>query len=620
MLSSIWSPREIAAWRPPEGVTAAEWASLHRWLDPENCSQPGKYDPMRTPYVIEIMNAFSDPVTSVVSTMCSGHVAHTDTTPNCLAYIMDQAPGPSMWVMPDKEEAVAFQRGRIRPMLRSSPRLRQYISKRKNDDVAGEIYVNGMRLFMRGARSPAGLASRAIKYLFMDETDKFPPWSGREADPIKLASERQRTYRGESKRFLSSTPSTEIGFIWTHGWQKSDKCMYYVPCPHCSHFFPMQFEFDMVKYPKDEDPEVIAAKRLAHIICPDCGKTIEDNPNLKDRMMRNGLWVPEECTVKEAKVVGESTINSHRGFHLNAMYSPWLNWSDVAKEFLESKDSPGEMMNFTNSWKGLPWIMKSTQTTKDMIRNRAVSYSKGTVPDEALVLCMGVDVQLECLYYVIRAWGTHQRSWLLEAGRVNVDRSLQWLKLAHILEDKYHRQDGAPMGVRCMAIDMNYRGDEVIAFTRVHHPWVIPVQGSNTPLPTPSASSKLCLAENGDVIHRHRLDPLYWKDRLNNHIHMPLGGENSWMIHRDPHEDYVTQMVAEHRVAQVNKVTGRVTGQWVPKRGHGANHWFDCEYYAQFAADFIGVFSLQDGDTLDENDLDDGGGVLGTGISEGESW
>jgi len=45
-----------------------------------------------------------------------------------------------------------------------------------------------------GSNSPANLASRAIRYLMEDETDKYPTQSKTEATPISLAEQRTKTF------------------------------------------------------------------------------------------------------------------------------------------------------------------------------------------------------------------------------------------------------------------------------------------------------------------------------------------------------------------------------------------------------------------------------------------
>ena len=48
----------------------------------------------------------------------------------------------------------------------------------------------------------------------MDEIDKYPRWSGREANPIKLARERSKNWPGMNKLVLISTPTLKEGNIY----------------------------------------------------------------------------------------------------------------------------------------------------------------------------------------------------------------------------------------------------------------------------------------------------------------------------------------------------------------------------------------------------------------------
>jgi phage terminase large subunit GpA-like protein len=102
----------------------------------------------------------------------------------------------------------------------------------------------------------------------MDEIDKYPRLSGREADPIKLASERQKTYWNK-KTVKVSTPTTREGYIFRE-FEKSSKHRYYVPCPHCGK--EQLLLFGGIKWPKKErNPDRIKTERLAWYECFECG-------------------------------------------------------------------------------------------------------------------------------------------------------------------------------------------------------------------------------------------------------------------------------------------------------------------------------------------------------------
>lgn len=51
----------VAAIRPPPNVSVSEWATQNRVLSPEASAEQGRWRNSRTPYLVEIMDAFSDP-------------------------------------------------------------------------------------------------------------------------------------------------------------------------------------------------------------------------------------------------------------------------------------------------------------------------------------------------------------------------------------------------------------------------------------------------------------------------------------------------------------------------------------------------------------------------------
>ena len=102
--------------------------------------------------------------------------------------------------------------------------------------VAATFYFRrfGGLLALSGANSPASLASMSIRLLLCDEIDKYPPSAGSEGDPVELAIQRTATFWNR-KIILVSTPSIKGASRIENSYEKSDKRLYFVPCPHCGH-------------------------------------------------------------------------------------------------------------------------------------------------------------------------------------------------------------------------------------------------------------------------------------------------------------------------------------------------------------------------------------------------
>ena len=137
----------------------------------------------------------------------------------------------------------------------------------------------------------------------------------------------------------------------------------------------------------------------AVFVCPKCGGLIPDTR--KAAMLRGGQWRAVRGRRKGALSVG---------FWLPTLYSPFVKWSDIAREFLRSKGAPEELQNFVNSWLAEPWEDLRMKTDADMVLERQTEYQKWQVPDWAQMLTGGVDVQQDRLYWTIRAWGAGMTS------------------------------------------------------------------------------------------------------------------------------------------------------------------------------------------------------------------
>src|SRR3989338_1157199 len=281
-------PYAAQEWVLPEKITVSVWADRHRRLDVKTSAEPGQWSTSRTPYLKGIMDAFTDPYVDEITVMAASQVGKTEAMYNMLGFVLDQDPGPTLMVMPRADDAKSVSYNRIKPMIETSPALSRYLPKNADEITKLEYHFDRMILYFAGSNSPADLASRPIRYLFLDEVDKYPRFSGREADPIKLAQERQKTFWNK-KTVKVSTPTTREGYIFRE-YEKSDKRRFYVPCPHCGRY--QTLVFGQIKWPKEEaSAERIKNDRLAWYECVHCHGRIEDIH--KQRMMLNCEWIAE---------------------------------------------------------------------------------------------------------------------------------------------------------------------------------------------------------------------------------------------------------------------------------------------------------------------------------------
>ena len=526
---------------------------------------PGPWSNSITPYLKGIMDEFNNYETEKIIFVKPTQVGGTESLQNMIGYIVMQDPSPTMVIYPTDKLAQSVSENRLKPMIEASPELN---SKFDANSPLLELHFEGMYLTLAGANSPSSLASKPIRFLMMDEVDKYPGASKKEADPIKLAEERTKTFHNK-KIFITSTPTLKTGHIWKEKENADIEKHFFVPCPHCSEY--IEFKFSNIRFPDGEDMSYQDRAEFARYVCQECGCTITDND--KHNILQYGEWRTVRHDTKYVRNVA---------FWMNTLYSPFVRWSDIAKEFLTTKDDPEAFQNFVNSWLAEPWEDTKLKTNAELVLQRQTDVPEMVVPSWAKILTGGVDVQENSLYYTIRAWGDFLTSQNICHGQV-----LSFDEIDRVMNAEYKTEDGNPMVVNLCLIDSGDQTDMVYDFCTYHSDWALPVKGSSHATQSNYKISKINKADSSAYGMRLVLvDGNKYKDMIAGRMRKP-NGKGSWMVYKGCDQEYAEQVTAEHKV---NVKTGNTVKQvWQPKHSHADNHYLDTEVYACAAADILEV-------------------------------
>ena len=565
-----WIMDALAVLRPPEKLTVSEWADKYRILSELDSAAPGHWRTSKTPYLKAVMDAFNKDFVHDI-TFCAGtQLGKTSAEQNMIGYAIAQDPGPMLVVYPSEKLAKFTSEKRLQPLVKLSPALREKFDERGSKDL--ELTFDTMYIALVGANSASDLSSRPVRYVFFDEIDKFPKWTGAEAGPLELAAERTKTFYNR-KIVKVSTPTLKTGNIW-QGWLNADiQYRYFVPCPHCGEMQTM--EFGQIKW--QEGADETEARESAHYECKYCHEIIDDRH--KPAMLRAGEWHGERKKKGRAHKVA---------FHLNSIYSPWLSFGDIAAKFLASKDDPALLMNFINSWLAEPWEDKSSRMKSDVVMSKALPYDRGRMPEQAQLLTCGIDVQLDHFWFSVRAWGPHLTSWLVDYGRVET-----WADLEIVVNRDYADENGEIHNINLACIDSGYNTDDVYAFCAAHMDVMVPTKGSSTPLKSRYSVTVLDKQVAGFGLRLYVMDPNQMKNFIASRMSIDAGARGSWNVYRDIDREYADQICSEQRVEKKDK-KGHVTTGWEKISSHVANHLLDCETNNTLAAEILGVRYLMD--------------------------
>lgn len=436
---------------PPPNVNPCEWADQQFYLSPEYTSEPGKYSSDRTPYQKEPLAMMSKPGVHRVVLQWGSQLGKTLMEMIAIGYFVDIKPSPMLFVQPTIETAEGYSKERIAPMIRDTPALQDKFGNPRSRDsgntVTNKSFPGGHLAFV-GSNSPAGLASRPIRVVLMDEVDRWESDVGGEGDPVNLATKRTATFF-DWLVVMVSTPDEEGTSRIEKAFYQGDQRYYHVPCPHCGG--KQSLEWERLEYPHKGTDR--AEPEKAQYRCCHCDELFSDS--YKSSMLAHGEWV------------AFSESNYAVSYHLNELYSPWRLWADVASDYESAvKDGEAQLQVFWNTSLARTWrrnIEEKLDSDKLLARSQKSEYASGFCPEGCLLLTAGVDVQQNRLEVSIWGWGRKKCSWLILHTQILGDTGADevWQLLEDFLQSAFPHASGAELKVKTACIDSGYRTQEV---------------------------------------------------------------------------------------------------------------------------------------------------------------
>lgn len=463
---------------PRERLKVSEWADRFRIVPSKSSPEGGRWRTDRTPYAREVLDALSpDSLVQDVVIMAAAQVLKTEVVLNWALSVIDQDPAAMLIVQPTEKAVKDFVSQRLDPAIDAMPTIREKVPPARRRDSGNRIteknYPGGV-LYLGWANSPSELASKPIKYLAMDEVDRYPISLKDEGSPVKLAE--QRTANFPRRKILkTSTPKIRGASVITDEYEASSMAQYYVPCPHCGEKQVLEFPHLRWDKDKDSDGRTVHRTETAHYVCQANGCIIEETS--KPFMLAGGEW--RHRHPERAK----------KGYHINGLYSPvglGFSWGERAQKFVEAKGDPAKLQTFVNLHLGEPYEDHSDAVKAEQLQARAEDYGLRTVPPGYMILTLGVDVQRAGWFALhLVAWGRGERCCTVDYTEIPGDpsRSSEWERVITTYRRRPVRNAfGVDLKISMTAIDS---GDgvtvhEAYKYARLHqHDGVIAIKGES---------------------------------------------------------------------------------------------------------------------------------------------
>ncbi len=597
------SPAAITLLTPPKRTTPSEWAASEFFITEKGAVRPGPYDIEWTPWWREPLDCVGDPTVRRINIVAAAQTGKTQMMNAGVAYLARFSPANLLYVRPGESDVGEAFRDRFEPMIRGNlrdllPRTGEWMTTSRNP----AINLSSMMIYGAAATVPRQMTSRTCAVVWYDETDSGGDSGNELGNVLDVIEERQMAFSATRAQTIgTSTPKYESGSNWLAFDRSSDRREYYTPCPFCGGYFLLTMKH-LVTLENTKDAGAIRQERLARARCDYCGELIDDTwqPWMSDR----GVWVADGQRVVEAlpededirarartlepaasrwrpQLEGESPRPWHRGYRVWRGQTKFeqCSWSNILARWFEVSASrdPERLQVFINNWLAEPWKEAVAPADEDTLRARIGVYEPRVIPDRARVVLGFVDVQSDSIWYLFRAFGPNQESWLIQYGTMEVTGDDYPSTFDALYEMAMRRgwpvkgEDNLRMRAYAIAVDSGYRPDEVYEFAR--QPGVIPTKGHDI------ADYRI---RANEVEGKKRPDPLrlwhvntkVFKDRLQRLIKQPDDADGGWHLHAETTGEYVQHLTAEHLKGRRSNPKIKT---WQPITDGRPNHLLDCE-------------------------------------------
>jgi phage terminase large subunit GpA-like protein len=529
---------------------------------------------------------------------------------------------PSMDMATDKwnEDLLpAIERSKYKEFLPRSGSA----SKGGKSNLRAVTFTNGATLrFMSGGGDDKKRAGFTSRVLVVTETDGLDQAGGksREADKLKQMEARTNAFGDRKKVYMECTVSVDSGRTWTE-YKAGSTSRIVIRCPHCAkHVTPEREHLVGWQDAIDE----IEAHEKGRVACPECGALWTDDDrriaNANSKLVHKGQTILEDGTVE-----GDLPRTNTLGFRWSAVNNLLVQTGTIAKaEWKASREgsednAEKEMCQFWWAKPYTPSTLDLTVMDHNAIMNRVdKAHPHGHVPEDGIVLALGVDVGKWLCHWVVTAFRPHATPHIVDYGRLEVPSRDMAEEKAILIALRGLRDDVLRKGWKSTAgqrfvqvgfIDARYKPEAVFQFCDETRGVLFPSMGYGS---TQRDSAKFirkardaCLAigEEYQVVRRTdgkgvvvEINSDHWKGWLHSRAQTPMGQPGAMTLYRPEadsdkyhHLSFSKHLTAEKKVEEYTAGRGLVT-KWVMVSRH--NHYLDASSYSCAAGHAAGVRPL----------------------------
>lgn len=385
-----------------------QWAEKNIDFSDQISAERNRLDFEQYPYQLPIIKQWEmkKGVIKTITVVAVEQIGKTNMFVVGLLYNFIFSPCQSLVVYQSDDRASQTNKTKLLPLMRHIPILKQELQKPRSYKSDCYRFSNLISMF-QGAGTK--IVSKSCKIVVGDEVQAWK--SQNNNDAVADLKKRTRSYN-ESICFLISSPKYQNGDIW-QSFLAGSRGYWYLRCKGCGELTMRSCDTHNLQFEADYDQKKrtgIVKKDTIRLICPKCKhQHIEED---KKWMNVNGGFIHQI----------PQRLQTDPSFQIGALASqlPSLSWDRIAKEQLQSGKTSDlkKKENFANSWKGLPYIEKKSDTmTEQGLRKHQWNVKQAPKRDQIEMVYVTCDTQDDRSVVGVWAWSSNDNYYLLKTAQ-----------------------------------------------------------------------------------------------------------------------------------------------------------------------------------------------------------
>lgn len=499
----------------------------------------------------------------------------------------------------NKDTVETVFKDRLKLMIEKNKVLRDLWNGDENMLTVQRLRLKSCTWRVASAQNKNDIATFSAGVCIGSEVGK---WEKAKYNPVWLLKGRQGAYHAKNfkKLLLETTPYDPGDYMYQEVYSKGTLILTpHYPCPHCGTYQEYTDYQMKLRDEKYKSADVIKRKKQDAVKyeCINCGAEITeyDRGRIDDlvvwaapRIERDDFEQEAEHINSDGSIDGVPANGKRDG--VDSICFNWPRMVDInyqfwkcLADFFETKDTPEKRKTYENEVMARYYLQRSEKFSLAMIEGKKGGYCQygGKIPDDVLVITLGIDTQDNGFYYVFVGWCKGLVWKILKHGFIYCpiqeykDKALMYAKFrSGLYENPLIWQDGAEANFKRGLQDRGGHRPEDVDYICER------MNGLNGYIGMTKPDSKKPLVYESD-----KADYYWGQTEVLSDLTGTIINSDDFFVPEDVGGEFIRQITRQYQISK-KSIDGIIRSVWV----HGGDdHYRDCLNLAYAAGKLLSL-------------------------------